>query len=440
MSDTGLGPLKIHRHPSIRDGIIVAMFKSLPFYIGIRYLRAKRRNGFISFISLASMLGIALGVMVLITALSVMNGFNYEIKSRFFAMMPEISILTQSNIDDSWQAIAKQVAKIPHVTGVAPFVSGKSIIMKDGQVFGVDAEGILPSEEGKISQLPQEMVAGRLDSLTPNSFNIVIGQTLANSLNVTLGDKITLFTPQTSVSLAGVFPRYRRFTVSGIFHGNDAFAFDMNYAFINMQDAKRLFPQGAGTNGLNVMLDDMYQVEQAGKAINNFLPPGFVVTDWTQSNGAFFQSLMMEKTILFVILMLIIAVATFNLVSTLVMVVNDKRSDIAILRTLGASANTILKTFMVQGFLVGLIGTFLGLVFGLLLAHYATAIVNAYQHIFHVQLLQASVLFVDFLPSKIQSSDVIVVCLISILLSLIASLYPAWLAFRTEPAEALRYE
>ena len=416
------------------------MFKSLPFYIGIRYLRAKRRNGFISFISLASMLGIALGVMVLITALSVMNGFNYEIKSRFFAMMPELSILTQGNIDSSWQNMAKQVAQVPHVTGVAPFVSGKSIIMQGTQVDGIDAMGILPSEEGKISKLPQEMVAGSLNSLTSDSFNIVIGQTLANNLNVTLGDKITLFTPQTSVSLAGVFPRYRRFTISGIFHGNEAFGFDTTYAFMNLHDAELLFPEGVGTNGLNVRLDDMYQVGNVGNAIEDFLPAGYVVTNWTQNNGAFFQSLMMEKTMLFVILMLIIAVATFNLVSTLVMSVNDKRSDIAILRTLGASAQTILRTFLVQGFLVGLIGTLLGLVSGLLLAHYATAIVNEYQHIFHVQVLQASVVFVDFLPSKIQASDVVTVCIISMVLSLIASIYPAYLAFRTQPAEALRYE
>lgn len=416
------------------------MYKSLPFYIGIRYLRAKRRNGFISFISLASMLGIALGVMVLITALSVMNGFNYEIKSRFFALMPEMSILTQGNIDHHWQDLAKRVGQVPKVTGVAPFVSGKSIIMKDTQVFGIDAVGILPSEEGKVSQLPRTMIAGRLDSLTENSFNIVIGETLANDLNVTVGDRITLFTPQTSVSVAGVFPRYRRFTVSGIFHANDAFGFDMAYAFVNLHDAMRLFPEGVGTNGLNVMLDDMYQFESVGNAINDFLPPGFVVSNWTQNNGAFFQALWMEKTILFVILMLIIAVAAFNLVATLVMVVNEKRSDIAILRTLGASANTILKTFIVQGFLVGLMGTLLGLIAGLLLAHYATAIVNEYQHIFHVQLLQSSVFFVDFLPSKIEMSDVVSVCVISILLSLIASLYPAWLAFRTQPAEALRYE
>ncbi|PHQ78650.1 MAG: lipoprotein-releasing system transmembrane subunit LolC [Coxiella sp. (in: Bacteria)] len=416
------------------------MFKSLAFYIGSRYTRAKKRSGFISFISFASMLGIALGVLVLITALSVMNGFDYEIKTRFFALMPQISVLTGGSVQNSWQDLAKKIDAIPQVTGVAPFASGKGILMKNGQVYGVDTVGIIPSEEGKVSKLPQKMVAGTLKSLTPNSFNVVIGQTLANNLDVGIGDKITLFTPQTSVSLVGVFPRYRRFTVSGIFHASDAFGFDLAYAFINMQDAERVFPPGKGTSGLHVTLDDMYQVGGVTQRIQQLLPPGYVVTNWTRSNGAFFQAIYMEKTILFVILILIIAVAAFNLVATLVMVVNDKRADIAILRTLGASPGTILRTFIVQGFIVGVFGTLLGLIGGLLLASYATAIVNWYQHTFHVQLLQSSVLFVDFLPSRIEASDVISVSIIAIVLSLIASLYPAWLAFRTQPAEALRYE
>lgn len=417
------------------------MFKSLAFYIGLRYTRAKKRNGFVSFISLASMLGIALGVMVLITALSVMNGFNDQIKSRFFALIPQIQILTGSDIQDSWQDMAKQISTIPQVTGVAPFASGKAIIMKDGQVYGIDVKGILPSQENQVSKLSQKMVAGSLDSIaTGGTFNIVIGKTLADDLNVGIGDKITLFTPGMSESLAGVFPRYRRFTISGIFHGSDAFAFDLAYAFVAMPDAMRIFPPGQGTNGLDVNLDDMYAVATVGELIQQHLPSNFTVTNWTQSNGAFFQAIYMEKTILFVILLLIIAVAAFNLVATLVMVVNDKRADIAILRTLGAKPATILRTFIVQGLIVGVIGTLIGLVGGLLLAHYATAIVNWYQVTFHVKLLQESVFFVDYLPSKIELSDVVIVSLVAIVLSLIAALYPAWLAFRTQPAEALRYE
>lgn len=417
------------------------MFNSLAFYIGLRYTRAKQRNGFVSFISLASMLGIALGVTVLITALSVMNGFNYQIKSRFFALIPQIQVLTGNSIESSWQGLARQIQQIPEVTGVAPFASGKGIIMNNGQVYGVDVKGILPEQESQVSQLRSKMVAGNLNSIAkPGTYNIIIGKTLAQDLGVTLGDKITLFTPGVNISLAGAFPRYRRFTVSGIFHGSDAFAFDLSYAFVNMQDAAHVFPPGHGTNGLDINLRDMYQVGQVSEEIQQLVPPSYVVTNWTRTNGAFFQAIYMEKTILFVILLLIIAVAAFNLVATLVMVVNDKRSDIAILRTLGARPGTILQTFIVQGLVVGVIGTLLGLVCGLLLAHYATAIVNWYQATFHIQLLQESVFFVNFLPSKIEASDVILVAVIAIVLSLIAALYPAWLAFRTQPAEALRYE
>lgn len=417
------------------------MFKSLAFYIGLRYTRAKKRNGFVSFISLASMLGIALGVTVLITALSVMNGFNYQIKSRFFALIPQIQVLTGDNIENSWQGLAKQIHRIPQVTGIAPFASGKGIIMKDGEVYGVQVKGILPSQENQVSKLSTKMVAGNLASIaTPGQYNIIIGKTLADDLNVSIGDKITLFTPGTSVSLAGVFPRYRRFTVSGIFHGSDAFAFDLTYAFVNMQDAARVFPAGRGTSGLDINLKDIYQVGEVSEAIQTILPPGFAVTNWTRSNGAFFQAIYMEKTILFVILLLIIAVAAFNLVATLVMVVNDKRADIAILRTLGARPGTILRSFIVQGLVVGIVGTIIGLICGLLLAHFATAIVNWYQTTFHVKLLQESVFFVNYLPSRIEASDVVLVAIVAIVLSLLAALYPAWLAFRTQPAEALRYE
>lgn len=421
--------------------LLALMFKSLAFYIGLRYTRAKKRNGFVSFISLASMLGIALGVTVLITALSVMNGFNEQIKARFFALIPEVQVLTGSHLDSSWQELAKKIAAMPQVTGVAPFASGKGIIMKDGQVYGVDVKGILPDQEAAVSKLPQKMVAGSLDSIAKaGTYNIIIGQTLADDMGVTLGDKITLFTPQTSISLAGVFPRYRRFTISGIFHASDAFAFDTSYAFVNMTDAEHVFPAGRGTSGLDIDLQDMYQVGPVTATIQQWVPPGVIVTNWTRSNGAFFQAIYMEKTILFVILLLIIAVAAFNLVATLVMVVNDKRADIAILRTLGARPATILQTFIVQGLIVGVIGTALGLVGGLLLASYATDIVNWYQSTFHVTLLQESVFFVNFLPSKIEAGDVIIVSIVAIVLSLIAALYPAWLAFRTQPAEALRYE
>lgn len=416
------------------------MFKSLAFYIGSRYTRAKTRNGFISFISLASMLGIALGVTVLITALSVMNGFNDEIKTRFFALMPQMSVLTNQSLHSDWRQLAKQVEQVPGVTGVAPFVAGKGIIMSHGDAFGVEAQGILPSTEAKVSDLQGKMVTGTLRSLQPGKFNIIIGQTLADDLGVDVGDKITVFTPQTSVTLAGVFPRYRRFTITGIFHASNAFGFDLAYAYMNMSDAARVFPASHGTRGVHIRVSNIYDVGRMSAQLASQLPPGYLVTNWTQSNGAFFQAIWMEKTILFVILMLIIAVAAFNLVSTLVMVVNDKRADIAILRTLGASPGTILRTFLVQGLIIGVIGTLLGVVGGVILATYATNIVNWYQSTFHVQLLQSSVFFVNYLPSKIEWSDVVIVTVLAVVLSLLAALYPAWMAFKTQPAEALRYD
>ena len=416
------------------------MFDSLACYIGLRYTRAKTRNGFISFIALASMVGIALGVTVLITALSIMNGFNDEIQSRFFALMPELSIVSNQASVSSTLRLSPTVSRMPGVTGVAPFVAGKGIIMSHGDAFGVEVQGIDPHVEPRVSALRQKLVAGSLESLIPGSFHIVIGQSLAASLGVQVGDKITVFTPQTSISLAGVFPRYRRFTVTGIFHASDAFGFDLAYAFVNLQDAARVFPVGHGVRGLHVKLTNLYDVGPMTDKLMLAVPSSFMISNWTQENGAFFQAIWMEKTILFVVLMLIIAVAAFNLVATLVMVVNDKKSDIAILRTLGASPGTILRTFLVQGLLIGVVGALIGLVTGLLLAYFSTQIVDWYQHTFHVQLLQSSVFFVDFLPSKIEWTDVVIVVVSAIVLSLIAAVYPAWLAFKTQPAEALRYD
>lgn len=416
------------------------MRNSLAFYIGLRYTRAKRRNGFISFISLASMLGIALGVAVLITVLSVMNGFDYQIRTKIFALTPEINVMTRGDIQKTWRALGQKILTLPSVTGVAPFVTGQGMLVQNGAMFGVQLMGIDPTEEGHVSALASKMVAGKLTSLAPDTFHIVLGKTLADNLGVHVGEKITLFTPETSVTLAGVIPRYKRFIISGIFHTSSALGFDNAYAYVNMQDAARLFPPGRGTSGLHVAMDNMYGVTAVGEKIREFLPPGYVITNWTQTYGAFFQALWMEKTALFVILLLIVAVATFNLVSTLVMVVNDKRADIAILRTLGASPGMIMKTFIVQGMIVGLIGIAVGVIGGLLLAYYATAITDWLQTVFHVKLISESVLFVNYLPSRIVASNVVWICVAAFILSLLATLYPAWTAFRTQPAEALRYE
>lgn len=415
------------------------MFKPLSLYIGLRYTRAKRRNHFISFISLASMLGIALGVAVLITVLSIMNGFDYQIRTRLFAIAPQVTIMTNENTAKTWPSLAAVARTVDSVQGVAPYVSGNGMIMLGQQVAGVRLMGILPQQESAVSALSRYMVAGTLQSLTSNQFHIVIGQKLANSLGVTIGDRINVFTPQTNVTLAGVFPRYKTFVISGVYHTSGGL-YDNAVAFINMDDAQKLFLTGQRISGLHLRLKNIYDATMVTEQLEKTLPPIYGVTNWTLQFGAFFQALAMEKTMLFVILFLIVAVAAFNLVSSLVMLVNDKRADIAILRTLGARPKTIMMIFVIQGMVIGLVGTLLGLVGGWLLASNVTTIANHLQHFLGVQFVRSSVYFINFVPSRIFPSDIWHVCCIAIVLSIVATIYPAFVAFRTQPAEALRYE
>ena len=414
------------------------MIRPLALYIGLRYTWAKRRNHFISFISSVSMLGITLGVAVLITVLSVMNGFDCQIRTQFFAIAPSVTVTTGENISQSWLNLQRTIDANPRVVASAPFVTGKGILSEEGVVSGVNVLGILPSQEMKVSQLDKKMTRGRLNSLTEGSYNVVIGQRLADQLGLGLGDKINLFTPQAITTPFGIFPQFRRFTVSGIFTTKGGFGFDVGIAYINMKDGMKLFPQGA--NGLHVKIKNIYQAAAVSDKLQKLLPSGFLVTNWTEQFGSFFNAIAMEKTIMFVILLLVVAVAVFNLVSMLVMVVNDKRVDIAILRTLGASPRTIMSVFIIQGAIIGLIGTLIGIIVGVILALNATTIVNKIQEVFHVQFIKSSVYFVNFLPSQLQWVDVISVALIALTLSLIATIYPAIIAFQTEPAEALRYE
>ncbi|MCH9770459.1 MAG: lipoprotein-releasing ABC transporter permease subunit [Gammaproteobacteria bacterium] len=416
------------------------MIKPLSLYIGLRYTRAKRRNRFISFISLASMLGIALGVMVLITVLSVINGFDYQIRNRFFSIVPQVTVQTRTDISKAWPILRKNILKLSGVSAAAPYVMGNGVILQGNNTVGLQLIGVQPSLESTISKLQQKILLGNLSSLRPGQYHIIIGQTLADQLGVSVGDKILVLTPQLNMTLVGELPRYRRFTVSGIFHVSQGFGFDLTNAYINMQDAKALFLPGQRLSGLHVKLNDLYAASKITTELQALLPPQFLVSNWMTSYGTFFQALGMEKTILFVILVLLVAIAVFNLVSTLVMVVNDKRADIAILRTLGASPGTIMRTFIVQGAIVSIAGIILGVILGLLLASNITALTNWVQQVFQVQFLQSSVFFINFLPSKIELHDVMFICLIAFGLSLLATLYPAWTAFRTQPAEALRYE
>lgn len=411
----------------------------LSLIIGLRYTRAKRRTHFVSFISLASLLGIALGVMVLITVLSVMNGFDQQIQQRFFAITPAVTVVTDNNISNSWPELVRASKTLSDVVDAAPYVTGNGMIMQGAKFAGVSLMGILPSRESRVSALNKHLVQGSLDSLQAGRFHVVIGQSLAESLNVQIGDKINILTPQTNVTLVGIFPRYKTFKITGVFHTTGGL-YDAGQLFINMKDAETLFLPGQRQSGVHIRLHDLYHASYVTQQLQDILTPEYAITNWTIQFGAFFQALAMEKTMLFVILLLIVAVAAFNLVSMLVMAVNDKRADIAILRTLGARPRTIMMTFVVQGAVIGFLGTILGLVGGLVLASHVTGIANELQKLFHVQFVRSDVYFINFLPSKIQLSDVIEVCLASMGFSLLATIYPAILAFKTQPAEALRYE
>ena len=413
---------------------------ALAFFIGLRYTRAKRRQRFISFISLVSMIGIALGVAVLITILSVFNGFDHQVRQQFFSMASEVNLFVPADEPQPLASIAKQVLKVPGVVATAPSVTGQGMMSANGQMQAAYVMGIDPQQEGKVSQLPKNISDGRLLSLQPRHFNMVVGHGIAQNLGLRLGSKVTLLTPQARVTPLGVVPRYKRFTVTGIFRASKGFGFDDSMVFIDLHDAKALFAGGQFNYGLHLKLEDPYAALAVSARLQQLFPMPYQVTNWTDSQGAFFKALAMEKTMMFVVLALIIAVAAFNLVSSLMMTVNDKQADIAILRTIGATPRLISGIFMVQGVMVGMMGCIFGVIAGVLLSLSVTSFVNWLQHVFHVQLVSSAIYFVNYLPSQLQWQDVLTVVVIAFALSLLATIYPAWSAGRTTPAEALRYE
>ncbi|EKD73480.1 MAG: hypothetical protein ACD_45C00303G0002 [uncultured bacterium] len=416
------------------------MFRPVALFIGLRYTRAKKRNHFISFISLMSMLGIALGVLVLITVLSVMNGFDREIKSRVFSMVPPVTVSSLVNYVTDWQQVESIMKENPNIVAVAPFVSAQAMLTNDGLVQPALLDGILPEAETHITELSDKMIQGKLTQLVAGQFGIILGEELAERLDAVLGDKITVVTPQMSLTPAGVIPRFKRFTVVGIFRAGSGFGFDGNLAFIHLVDGQKLMQLGATVTGVHATIKNVYAAQHVSDQLTNQLGPSARVSNWTNQFGAFFHAVSLEKTMMFYILILIIAVAVFNLVSTLMMVVNEKEADIAILRTIGATPQMIMGIFMVQGAIVGVIGTLLGVVGGITLALNVTDLVDWIQRVFNVQFLSSSVYFVNYLPSELQASDIIRISLAALFLSLLATLYPAWRASRTEPVEALRYE
>ncbi len=415
------------------------MFKPIELFIGLRYTRSKRRNHFVSFISAISIAGIALGVTALITVLSVMNGFETQVRERILSMVSHATVTGPAGYVRDWPRVVSRALEHPRVLGAAPFVTGEVMLTHGGRVSGGLIRGVLPELEGQVSEVPDRFVSGSMDALVSGQFNIVLGIELATQLRVEPGDVITVVSPEARVSVAGVMPRIRRFTVAGIVSVG-MYEFDRTLAMVHMEDAARLFRTGEEVSGVRLRFDDLMAAPWLAHEVAQDLSGVYRVRDWTMQHFNFFQAVRTEKMVMFIILTLIVAVAAFNIVSTLVMVVTDKQADIAILRTLGISPGSVMGIFIVQGTVIGVTGTLLGVAGGIALALNVDTLVPAIESFFGIQFLPADVYHISELPSELRWSDVSRITVVALILSLVATLYPAWRASRTAPAEALRYE
>lgn len=414
------------------------MFRPFSIYVGLRYTAAKRSNHFISFISLVSMLGLTLGVAALILVLSVMNGFDRELKDRILGMVPHATITGYEKPIADWKHVAAIVEQDSRVIATAPFINAQGMLTYSGQVRGVMVQGVDPVAESQVSIVSQHMLNGEWGSLKSGEFGVVLGDLLARYLGARVGDKVTLVLPEASISVAGVTPRLKRFTVVGIF--SVGAELDSSLAYIHIDDAARLKRISEGVEGVRVTFRDLFEAPVAAREIASTLEGYFLVSDWTRTHGNLFQAIQMEKKMIGLLLFLIVFVAAFNIVSTLVMVVTDKKSDIAILRTLGATPGMIMRIFMVQGIVIGVAGTFVGSAFGVILALSVTDLVAWVEQVLDVQFLSSDVYFISYLPSQLNWDDVGLIASSALAVSFLATLYPAWRASKTQPAEALRYE
>ena len=414
------------------------MFKPVPVAIGLRYLRAKRRNGFISFISFASIVGIALGVAILITTMAVMGGFQREIRDRMLQMTAHATVSGYGEPVENWPQAVEAAVVDKRVAGAAPYVE-KEALISGARNQPALVRGVLPAEEGKVSVLADKMVEGKLDQLQPGSFNIVLGRELALWLGIGVGDSVIVTTSDFRSTPMGAIATQKRFVVSGIFEAgyND---FDKGLAVVNMKDLQRVLRMGEGVTGVRLKLHDMDQASEVATDLALELGGPYRVSDWSSENANLFRALKMEKTIMAILLAFIIGMGAFNLVNSQVMLVTDKQADIAILRTLGLTPRGVMKVFMVQGTLIGVIGTTIGVIGGILLTLNLEHILRGIERVFGVQLLPEDVYYITGLPTNLQASDVVLTAAAALTMAFLATVYPAWRAARTAPAEALRYE
>jgi lipoprotein-releasing system permease protein len=407
--------------------------------VGLRYTRARRRNRFIGINSAVSMIGIAVGVWALIVVLSVMNGFQKEVRTRILGVVSHLQILADDNRLEDWQEVAKIAAQHPRVVGTAPFVQAQAMLSNGQAVRGAVVRGILPEQEEKVADLARHMRAGSLDALRPGEFGVVLGADLARSLGVLRGDKIALIAPQGVVTPAGVIPRLKQFSVVGVFEAGIVDA-DSGLALVHLRDAQTLYQMGEAVSGVRLKLDDLFAARAVAYELLSKLPRDVFASDWTRSHANFFRAVEIEKRMMFIILALIILVAAINIISTLVVAVTDKQADIAILRTLGAAPGSVLQIFVVQGMVIGVVGTLIGVLTGVVTALNIDVIVPAIERAFNIKFLSKDVYLIPDLPSDLQAHDVLSITLMALALSFFATIYPSWRAARVNPAEALRYE
>ena len=416
------------------------MIRPLELFVGLRYVRARRRDHFISFISLISIVGITLGIAALITVLSVMNGFGKELRTRILGVASHVTISSFDGRLQEWRAVEQRARENADVIGVAPYVLGQAMVARGKAVSGALVRGVLPEQEREVSEIGGHMLEGSLAALKPGEFGVVVGSALAWKLDLTVGSPVFLVVPQGQATPAGFLPRFKRFTVVGVFR-IDMYEYDSGLVLTHLQDAATLYqvPEGS-VSGLRLKLGSLDEAPLVGRELSASLGADFLVRDWTREHANFFRALQIEKTVMFVILLLIVAVAMFNLISTLVVIVTEKQADIAILRTLGLKPSSIMGIFMVQGAIVGFLGTLVGTGFGVLLAFNVESFVQMLEQLFNISFLASDVYLISELPSDLHWEDVGLIAGASLVLALLSTVYPAWRASKIEPAVALRYE